>query len=71
MDYFNGLHSFNTKPEVKHYLKVDHARKYPYSDNSFDLVISINTVHNLPLLDILNYKLYIHNNCKNNFSPIK
>jgi len=39
----------NAKDEVSSYLKVGNARELPYPDNSFDLVISINTVHNLPL----------------------
>ena len=34
---------------VKSYLRVGNARELPYEDNSFDLVICINTVHNLPL----------------------
>jgi len=34
---------------VKPFLCVGNARELPYEDNSFDLVISINTVHNLPL----------------------
>lgn len=34
---------------VKPYLRVGDAKDLPYEDNSFDLVISINTVHNLPL----------------------
>ena len=33
---------------VKPYLRVADAKKLPWDDNSFDLVISINTVHNLP-----------------------
>ncbi len=36
-------------PEVKPYIKVVNAKKLPFPDNSFDLVISINTIHNLPL----------------------
>jgi ubiquinone/menaquinone biosynthesis C-methylase UbiE len=39
----------NAKEEVKSALQVGNANELPYPDNSFDLVISINTVHNLPL----------------------
>lgn len=38
-----------TKEEMKPYVKVGNAKKLEFSDKSFDLVISINTVHNLPL----------------------
>ena len=34
---------------VKPYLRVGNAKKLPYKDKSFDLVICINTVHNLTL----------------------
>ena len=34
---------------VKPFLTRGNAKELPYADNSFDLVISINTVHNLPL----------------------
>ncbi|WP_316355808.1 class I SAM-dependent methyltransferase [Candidatus Neptunichlamydia sp. REUL1] len=37
----------NAKEEVKPFLKTANAIDLPYKDNSFDLVISINTVHNL------------------------
>lgn len=37
--------------EVKPYLVVGDARSLPYATSSFDLVISINTVHNLELDD--------------------
>jgi SAM-dependent methyltransferase len=37
----------NSIPSVSKLLKVGNAIKLPYPDNSFDFVISINTVHNL------------------------
>lgn len=39
----------HAKPEVKPYLRVRNAKDLPYENRSFDLVISINTLHNLPL----------------------
>jgi len=37
----------NAIDPMKPYLKVADARKLPFKDKSFDLVISINTIHNL------------------------
>ncbi|MBI3320395.1 MAG: class I SAM-dependent methyltransferase [Candidatus Omnitrophica bacterium] len=37
--------------EVRPFLRVGDAKALPYPDRSFDLVISINTVHNLPLTE--------------------
>lgn len=39
----------NALPSVRQYLRVGNAKKLPFPDKSFDLVICINTVHNLPL----------------------
>ena len=39
----------NAKSEVKHLLTIGNAKKLPYATKSFDIVISINTVHNLEL----------------------
>jgi ubiquinone/menaquinone biosynthesis C-methylase UbiE len=38
----------NAMESVKPYLKIASAEKLPYPDKSFDLVISINSIHNLP-----------------------
>lgn len=35
--------------DMKPFIQVGNARKLPFEDGSFDLVISINTIHNLPL----------------------
>ncbi|MBI5195205.1 MAG: class I SAM-dependent methyltransferase [Nitrospirae bacterium] len=39
----------NAMLSVKPFLKIASAEKLPYPDKSFDLVISINSIHNLPL----------------------
>ena len=39
----------NSMPEIKEFMSVGNANNLEYEDNSFDLVISINTIHNLPL----------------------
>lgn len=35
--------------DIKPFVRVGDAKALPYPDKSFDLVISINTIHNLPL----------------------
>ena len=37
----------NSHKKVKKYLDVGCCSKLPYKDNSFDLVLAINTIHNL------------------------
>jgi len=37
----------NSKPEIRELLSVANAKKLPFPDKSFDVVISINTIHNL------------------------
>ena len=39
----------NAMPEVREYLRQGDAVQLPYLDESFDLVVSINTLHNLQL----------------------
>jgi ubiquinone/menaquinone biosynthesis C-methylase UbiE len=39
----------NAMPSVRPFLKVATAEKLPYPDKSFDLVISVNSIHNLPV----------------------
>jgi protein-L-isoaspartate(D-aspartate) O-methyltransferase len=42
----------NAKPEVQPCLTIGHANHLPFADRSFDLVISINTLHNLYCYDL-------------------
>lgn len=42
----------NAKEEIKDNLKVCNANSIPYLDDHFDLVISINTLHNLYCFDL-------------------
>lgn len=41
----------HAKPEVRDCVMVADARELPFDDDSFDVVISINTVHNLDLAE--------------------
>ena len=41
----------NSMLEIKSFLQIANAKKLPFPDNSFDVVISINTIHNLEKTD--------------------
>jgi protein-L-isoaspartate(D-aspartate) O-methyltransferase len=43
----------NAKEEVRPFLQVADAKKLPFPDKSFDLVYSINTLHNLHCFDMV------------------
>jgi SAM-dependent methyltransferase len=43
----------NADPTVRAHLDLGNAKNLPYRDGVFDLVISINTIHNLPRDDVL------------------
>ncbi len=42
----------HAKPEVKPFLQAGHAKSLPFADKSFDLVVTINTLHNLYCYDL-------------------
>lgn len=39
----------NTMDDVKPFVTLGNAKKLPWADKTFDLVLAINTIHNLPL----------------------
>ena len=42
----------NSKPEIRNHLQVGNAINLPWPDDTFDLVISITTLHNLHAYDL-------------------
>ena len=44
----------NAKPEVQPFLRVGNAANLPFTDYEFDLVVAINTLHNLYVQDLWN-----------------
>ena len=49
----SGYALANAKEEVRPFLQVADAKALPFADNSFDLVISLNTIHNLYCYDMV------------------
>jgi len=61
----------NSKKEVKPFLSVGNANNLKdFQDNEFDIVISINTLHNLPLLECKNALTEIQRIGKNAFISV-
>lgn len=54
----------NAMSSVKPFLKIASAEKLPYPDKSFDLVISITSIHNLPLERLKNALREIQRVCR-------
>ncbi len=54
----------NAMPSVKPFLKIASAEKLSYLDKSFDLVVSINSIHNLPLERLKNALQEIQRVCR-------
>ena len=48
----SGYAKKNAKPEIQNWIHEGHAKKLPFQDGEFDLVISINTLHNLECFDL-------------------
>lgn len=49
---FSAYALATSKEEVRPFLDLGTAAKLPYGDRHFDLVLSINTLHNLPCYDL-------------------
>ncbi len=62
----------NAKDEIKEYLYIAKAEdKYNYKDNEFDLVISLGTLHNLPIFDLKKAVQEMQRVAKNQFIMVE
>ncbi|MBN2781753.1 MAG: class I SAM-dependent methyltransferase [Campylobacterales bacterium] len=62
----------NAKDEIKEYLYTHKAQdKYDYADNEFDLVISLGTLHNLPIFDLKKAVQEMQRVAKNKFIMVE
>lgn len=62
----------NAKDEIRPFLSVANAAKpYPYADKEFDLVISITTLHNLPIYELKNALKEIERTGKNKYVAVE
>ncbi|SDT85514.1 class I SAM-dependent methyltransferase [Desulfobacula phenolica] len=57
----------NAKPEIKPYLQKGHAKELPFEDNSFDLVVSVTTLHNLYCMEFFSALKEIQRVSKNSY----
>lgn len=62
----------NSKPEIKNYIQLSDAKsKLKYKKNFFDLVISINTLHNFNLMENINSLKEISRVGKNSYIAVE
>ena len=62
----------NSKPEIKKYIQFSDAKsKLKYKKNFFDLVISINTLHNFNLMENINSLKEISRVGKNSYIAVE
>lgn len=57
----------NAMEEVKPFISIGNAKEIPSADKTFDLVISLNTLHNLPLEDCFRALRELERVAKNKF----